>query len=80
MSARIARFEDGHFGDYKSVGEGVLEARFFFGPGHRVYFSIVAREIILLLTGGDKSEQAEDVLLAKQFLRSFLEESYAKKK
>jgi putative addiction module killer protein len=39
ITARISRFEDGHFGDHKSVGESVFEARFFFGSGYRVYYS-----------------------------------------
>ncbi len=78
--ARIARFEDGHFGDYKSVGDGVIEARFFFGSGYRIYFSIQNDQIILLLTGGDKSTQDKDVDKAKEFLKSYLEVSNANKK
>lgn len=78
--ARIARFEDGNFGDFKSVGDGVIEARFFFGPGYRVYFSIQGDQIILLLTGGDKSTQDGDVVKAKEFLKFYLEVNNANKK
>ena len=80
INARIARFEDGHFGDYKSVGEGLLEARFFFGSGYRVYFSIQGDQIVLLLTGGDKSSQTNDVEQAKQYLKSYVEDKNANKK
>jgi putative addiction module killer protein len=80
INARIARFQDGLFGDHKIVGDGVLEARFIFGAGYRLYFSILGDEIILLLTGGDKSTQADDVILAKVFLKSYLEGLYANKK
>ncbi|MNJ93439.1 hypothetical protein D3C87_111200 [compost metagenome] len=80
ISARIARFEDGHFGDHKPVGDGVLEARFFFGPGYRVYFSIHGTEIILLLTGGDKDTQSDDIEKAKEFLKAYLEDQNANKK
>lgn len=80
INARIARFEDGHFGDHKAVGDGVLEARFFFGPGHRVYFSIQATEIVLLLTGGDKATQVDDIEQAKEFLIAYLEDQNANKK
>jgi len=38
IQARVLRFELGNRGDHKSVGAGVWEARFFFGPGYRPYF------------------------------------------
>lgn len=77
VGLRIARFEDGSFGDYKSVGGNILEARFFFGAGYRVYFSIQDTKIILLLTGGDKSTQAADIKKAKELLEIYLEEQNA---
>lgn len=80
INARIARFEDGHFGDHKSVGDGVVEARFFFGSGYRVYFSISGDQVILLLTGGDKSSQTDDVKKAKEFLKFYMEDLHANKK
>ena len=80
INARIARFEDGHFGDHKSVGDGIIEARMFFGPGYRVYFSVQGHQIILLLTGGDKSTQDKDIEQAKQFLKLYLEVANANKK
>jgi len=80
ISARIARFQDGHFGDHKPLSDGVYEARFFFGAGYRLYFAIIGAEIILLLTGGDKSSQVDDVILAKEFLKSYLEDVHANKK
>lgn len=80
VAARIARFEDGHFGDYKAVGGGVFEARFFFGSGYRIYFSVHSGEIILLLTGGDKSTQTDDLEKAKEYLKTYLEDQNANKK
>ena len=80
INARIARFEDGLFGDHKSVGDGLLEARLFFGPGYRVYFSIQGKKIILLLTRGDKSTQTKVIKKAKDFLKLYLEVSNANKK
>lgn len=80
ISARIAHFEDGHFGDHKPVGDGILEVRFFFGPGYRVYFSINGAQIVLLLMGGDKDTQPDDIEKAKEFLKNYLEDQNAYKK
>ena len=35
--ARLARVENGNFGDCKQIGPGLHEMRFFFGPGLRIY-------------------------------------------
>ena len=58
---RISRMEIGHLGDYKSIGSGVFELRFFFGAGYRVYFGMQGDTIVILLCGGDKSTQEDDI-------------------
>lgn len=80
IGARITRFEDGHFGDHKNLGDKVFEARIFIGPGYRVYFAIHKGEVILLLTGGDKSTQKKDVRKAKEFFKEYMEVQNANKK
>ena len=69
IQARIDRAEDGHFGDHKSVGKGVLEMRLHHGSGFRVYFTWMGQEIVILLAGGDKSSQAKDIETAQQLAR-----------
>jgi putative addiction module killer protein len=73
IAARIARFETGNLGDAKSVGGGVMEARFMFGPGYRLYFGVHQQQVILLLTGGDKGTQKRDIERARRYWREFLE-------
>jgi putative addiction module killer protein len=63
--ARIRAAEFGNFGDWKAVGDGVLEMRIDAGPGYRLYYTKRGKEIYLLLVGGDKSSQRRDVTRAK---------------
>jgi putative addiction module killer protein len=57
----------GNLGDQKDVGGGVCEARLDFGPGYRLYFGRSGREVVLLLTGGDKKSQTKDIKRAREF-------------
>ncbi|CAM5771947.1 hypothetical protein LMIY3S_03679 [Labrys miyagiensis] len=65
IQIRIRRLSLGNFGDVKSVGEGVSELRIDYGPGYRVYFVRRGEAIVILLCGGDKRTQDEDIKRAK---------------
>lgn len=64
IQARIDRMESGNLGDIQPVGEGVNEARLHFGAGYRLYFVTRGSELIILLCGGDKSSQQQDIKTA----------------
>jgi putative addiction module killer protein len=68
---RLERVKEGYYGDYKNLGEGVLELRVHFGPGYRIYFGIDGLEMVLLLCGGDKSSQSKDIRRAKILLKDY---------
>jgi len=72
VRTRIDRMERGNFGDFKSVGGGVFELRMDFGPGYRVYFGRHGNVVVVLLCGGDKSEQRSDIERAKSFWRHWV--------
>ena len=74
IDARLNRLRGGHFGDCGPVGDGVLELRFHFGPGYRVYFMRQGRVFIILLAGGDKSCQTSDIDRAKRLAQELQEE------
>lgn len=61
IQARIERLAAGNPGDVASVGEGVSELRIHYGPGYRVYYQQRGQESIILLAGGDKSTQSQDI-------------------
>jgi len=67
VRVRLNRIRLGNFGDCKSVGEGIMELRIDHGPGYRVYFGRVGRQIVLLLCGGDKSSQSKDIEQAQTY-------------
>ena len=58
---RVARVEQGNFGDHKFCREGVWELRIDLGPGYRVYYAISGHRVVLLLCGGDKRTQDADI-------------------
>ncbi|MFP4332985.1 MAG: type II toxin-antitoxin system RelE/ParE family toxin [Campylobacterales bacterium] len=66
---RVDRMKLGNFGDYKSVGKNINELRIPTGPGYRVYYTQKDDEIIVLLIGGDKSSQNDDIKKANEILK-----------
>ncbi|SRR5690606_2124211 len=68
---RIQKIEkEGHFGDCKQVGEGIRELRINHANGYRVYFTEHKDKIILLLLGGNKTSQNQDIKKAKLILKN----------
>lgn len=73
IGKRIVRVQTGLFGDSKPVGSGVSELRFNIGPGYRVYYQLRGSVVILLLCGGDKSSQVDDIWRAKLIAERIVE-------
>ena len=69
IAKRIDRLALGNLGDAKSIGDGVSELRFTFGPGYRVYFTMLGAVVVILLCGGDKGSQRRDVERAKAMVK-----------
>lgn len=68
---RLLQLEQGHYGDFKPVGSGVNELRFFFGAGYRVYFAEDGETLVVLLCGGDKSSQRRDIQQAQDYWQEY---------
>lgn len=62
----------GNLGDHKSIEKGVWELRFDFGAGYRVYYAEENNKIILLLCGGNKSNQKQDIKKAISYWQDYL--------
>lgn len=69
IEVRLRRLSLGHLGDAKSLGGGVSEMRIDYGPGYRLYFTRRSDRIVILLCGGDKKRQSDDIARAKQLAK-----------
>ena len=65
IALRLVRLQSGLLGDVKPVGEGISELRIDYGPGYRVYFVQRGRVVVVLLCGGSKRTQRQDINQAK---------------
>ena len=61
LAKRLDKAQRGLLGDVAPVGEGVMEMREFFGPGWRMYYVEQNGMLIVMLGGGDKSTQLDDI-------------------
>jgi putative addiction module killer protein len=71
IAVRINRLAVGNFGDCKSLGRGLYEFRIDWGPGYRVYYTMIGKQSVLLLCGGDKRKQASDIERAAAYLADY---------
>jgi putative addiction module killer protein len=61
VAIAITRMGQGNFSSLRSVGSGVHECRIDFGPGYRVYFGKDGELVVILLGGGTKKRQQNDI-------------------
>ena len=64
LAKRLDKAQRGLLGDVEPVGDGVFEMREFFGPGWRLYYVECDGTLIVMLGGGDKSTQKDDIAKA----------------
>ena len=68
---RVQRLGLGNAGDFRNLDGGVSELKIDFGPGYRLYYARTGKVILMLLCGGDKSTQKQDIEHAKRNLQDF---------
>jgi putative addiction module killer protein len=71
VTVAVLRLETGNFSAAKGVGAGVFELRLDFGPGYRVYFGKDGERVVILLGGGTKQRQSNDIEAAQQLWREY---------
>ena len=64
IQVRVDRLIHGHPGKGRNLRGGISELKIDFGPGYRVYYTRHGNELLVLLAGGDKSTQEQDIAKA----------------
>ena len=70
IGVRIRRLSLGNPGDVKRISAGVSELRVDYGPGYRIYFTRRGSLVVILLCGGDKSTQTQDIETANELAKA----------
>jgi putative addiction module killer protein len=71
ITLAVFRLEAGNFSAAKGVGAGVFELRLDFGPGYRVYFGKDGEQLVILLGGGTKKRQQNDIEAAQALWQEY---------
>lgn len=61
VAAHLVRMKNGNFANVKGVQKGVFEKKIDWGPGYRIYFGKDGEDLVILLGGGSKARQDEDI-------------------
>ena len=61
INVRIMRLSLGNPGDSRNIGRNVKELRIKYGPGYRVYFVHRGKDAVVLLHGGTKKRQLQNI-------------------
>jgi putative addiction module killer protein len=69
INARLRRLSLGNPGQHRVLHGGIAEIKIDYGPGYRVYYVQRGKELIVLLCGGDKRTQSQDIERAQTMAR-----------
>jgi putative addiction module killer protein len=73
IQMRVDRLAHGNPGQHRNLTHGLSELKIDVGPGYRVYYTERNGELIILLAGGDKSTQRQDIKTAAVLARNLQE-------
>ncbi len=73
LLARVRRASFGNFGDWKEIkgAKGLYEMREHYGPGYRIFYTLVGNKLIVLLAGSSKKDQKKALAQAKKYLADY---------
>ena len=71
VQSRLTRLLENNLGDHKRIDSEISELRLKFGSGYRIYYTEIDNIIVLLINGGNKSNQSKDIEKAKSILQEW---------
>ena len=71
IEVRIRRLSLENPGQHRALKGGICELKVDYGPGYRVYYTYRNQALVLLLCGGNKSTQDQDIKLAQNIARQW---------
>lgn len=79
VTIALDRLEGGNTGQLKSLGGGIHELRLRYGPGYRIYLGQEGQTLVILLTGGTKRRQSQDIERARLLWAAYQAEKQQRK-
>ena len=70
IQVRVDRLVHGNPGQHRNLPGGISELKIDVGPGYRIYYTERDGVFIILLAGGDKSTQQQDIRSAISLARN----------
>jgi putative addiction module killer protein len=71
VNTALTRLRAGNFSSVKGVGSGLFEFRIDFGLGYRIYFGKDGEQLVILVGGGTKARQQQDIGRALLYWREY---------
>jgi putative addiction module killer protein len=71
IAVGLARLAEGNTSKVEPIGEGASELKINRGPGYRVYFGWDGKALVILLGGGTKRRQSDDIADALAHWRNY---------
>ena len=71
VTTAIIRMQEGNLSNLRGVGNGVHEFRIHFGPGYRIYLGRDGDALVILLGGGVKARQRQDIERARRLWEEY---------
>jgi len=79
IQVHINRLIEDKPGNIRALNSNLHEKKIRYGPGYRLYLYLRDQKCVILLCGGDKSTQQDDIKKAKKIVKEIIKDLKGKK-